>query len=193
MILDKINQFSEGKYTLDVSAAQIAAEYEEKRGESAAVVEALSITQRFISTCKRDPSPLSNRGAAATSNPPPIYLSQTCRSAAIASWYASVRHPLGVDGINGHRRFANSLECHFQEVTPSPARPFRLRQELPIPLSHGIHHHRTTAPILIHPLGPRFRRCVVGCGSGSGEACPATPTASQAQARACGELRCCAV
>ncbi|KAH9994379.1 BAR-domain-containing protein [Russula vinacea] len=50
MILDKINQFAEGKYTVDVSAAQIAAEYEEKRGDSAAVIEALSITQRFVST-----------------------------------------------------------------------------------------------------------------------------------------------
>jgi amphiphysin len=53
MILDKINQFSEGKYAVDVPAAQIGAEYEEKRGDSAAVVEALSITQRFISTCKQ--------------------------------------------------------------------------------------------------------------------------------------------
>jgi amphiphysin len=52
MITDKINQFSEGKYTLDVSPAQIVAEFEEKRGDTAAVVEALSITQRFISTCK---------------------------------------------------------------------------------------------------------------------------------------------
>jgi amphiphysin len=53
MILDKINQFSEGKYTLDVTGAQIAADFEEKRGDSAAVIEALSVTQRFISTCKR--------------------------------------------------------------------------------------------------------------------------------------------
>jgi amphiphysin len=52
MILDKINQFAEGKYTVDVSAAQITGEYEEKRGDSAAVIEALSITQRFISTSK---------------------------------------------------------------------------------------------------------------------------------------------
>ena len=56
MILDKINQFSEGKYTVDVSAAQIAGEYEEKRGDSAAVIEALSITQRFVSTCEQ-PAP----------------------------------------------------------------------------------------------------------------------------------------
>lgn len=53
MILDKINQFAEGKYTVDVSAAQITGEYEEKRGDSAAVIEALSITQRFISTCEQ--------------------------------------------------------------------------------------------------------------------------------------------
>lgn len=53
MILDKINQFSENKYTVDMPASQIVAEYEDKRGDSAAVIEALSITQRFISTCER--------------------------------------------------------------------------------------------------------------------------------------------
>ncbi|KAI0286718.1 hypothetical protein BGY98DRAFT_941598 [Russula aff. rugulosa BPL654] len=52
MILDKINQFSEGNYIVDVPASQIVAEFEEKRGDSAAVIEALSITQRFISTSK---------------------------------------------------------------------------------------------------------------------------------------------
>ncbi len=52
MILDKINQFSEGKYTLDMPAAQIGTEYEEKCSDATAVIEALGITQRFISTCK---------------------------------------------------------------------------------------------------------------------------------------------
>jgi len=52
MILDKISQFSEGKYTIDVPAAQISADFEEKRGDSAAVIEALGVTQRFISTSK---------------------------------------------------------------------------------------------------------------------------------------------
>ncbi|KAF8272337.1 hypothetical protein EI94DRAFT_1769863 [Lactarius quietus] len=51
MILEKISQFSEGKYTVDMPAAQIAVEYEEKRGDAAAVIEALSINQRFVSTC----------------------------------------------------------------------------------------------------------------------------------------------
>ncbi len=51
MILEKISQFSEGKYTIDMPSAQIATDYEEKRGDSAAVIEALSINQRFISTC----------------------------------------------------------------------------------------------------------------------------------------------
>ncbi|KAH9075750.1 BAR-domain-containing protein [Lactarius deliciosus] len=52
MILEKISQFSEGKYTIDVPAAQIATDYEEKRGDAAVVIEALSINQRFISTSK---------------------------------------------------------------------------------------------------------------------------------------------
>ncbi|KAI0252672.1 hypothetical protein BJV78DRAFT_1200291 [Lactifluus subvellereus] len=52
MILDKISQFSEGKYAVDVPAAQIIADYENKRGDVGAVVEALSINQRFVSTCE---------------------------------------------------------------------------------------------------------------------------------------------
>jgi amphiphysin len=52
MILDKISQFSEGKYAIDVPADQIVTDYEDKRGDAAAVIEALSINQRFISTCK---------------------------------------------------------------------------------------------------------------------------------------------
>ncbi len=57
MILDKINQFSEGKYTVDMPPSGIVGEFEEKRGDSAAVIEALSITQRFISTCKSNSHP----------------------------------------------------------------------------------------------------------------------------------------
>jgi hypothetical protein len=41
--LDKINQFSEGKYSIDVSAGQITAEYEEKHGHVAAVIEAAAV------------------------------------------------------------------------------------------------------------------------------------------------------
>ncbi|KAH9982179.1 hypothetical protein BGW80DRAFT_1471107 [Lactifluus volemus] len=52
MILDKISQFSEGKYAIDVPADQIVTDYEDKRGDAAAVIEALSINQRFISTSK---------------------------------------------------------------------------------------------------------------------------------------------
>jgi hypothetical protein len=51
MILEKINQFSEGKYTTDMPTAQIVTDYEEKLSDAAAVIEALSINQRFISTC----------------------------------------------------------------------------------------------------------------------------------------------
>ncbi|KAI0247307.1 hypothetical protein BJV78DRAFT_1285673 [Lactifluus subvellereus] len=50
LILDKISQFSEGKYAVDVLTTQIIADYENKRGAAAAVVEALSVSQRFIST-----------------------------------------------------------------------------------------------------------------------------------------------
>ncbi|KAI0045758.1 BAR-domain-containing protein [Auriscalpium vulgare] len=52
MLLEKINQFSDGKYEVSVPAAQIGEDFIAKRGESAAVVDALSIVQRFISTSK---------------------------------------------------------------------------------------------------------------------------------------------
>ncbi|KAH9975750.1 hypothetical protein BGW80DRAFT_1294382, partial [Lactifluus volemus] len=44
--------FSEGKNAIDVLADQIVTDYEDKRGDTAAVIEALGINQRFISTCK---------------------------------------------------------------------------------------------------------------------------------------------
>jgi amphiphysin len=66
MILEKINQFSEGKYTTDMPTAQIVTDYEEKLSDAAAVIEALSINQRFISTSKlvRDRALASDRPLA---------------------------------------------------------------------------------------------------------------------------------
>ncbi|KAI9512302.1 BAR-domain-containing protein [Russula earlei] len=81
MIIDKISQFSEGKYTIDLPAAQVAAEFEEKRGDSAAVVEALSITQRFISTSKL----VSQNRSSSTGGVPSVG-----RSASIASSSSAV-------------------------------------------------------------------------------------------------------
>jgi amphiphysin len=95
MILEKINQFSEGNYIVDVPASQTVAEFEEKRGDSAAVIEALSITQRFISTCERRTFHISR---ISRSDFPTALLSQTCRS---ASRNAPGR-PLTVDSIHVH-------------------------------------------------------------------------------------------
>ncbi|KAI0296673.1 BAR-domain-containing protein [Russula brevipes] len=88
MILDKINQFSEGKYTLDVTGAQIAADFEEKRGDSAAVIEALSVTQRFISTSK-----LVSQNRAASGAPTSVG-----RSASIASTSTTTSRGLSSSG-----------------------------------------------------------------------------------------------
>ena len=98
MILDKINQFSEGNYTVDVPASQIVADFEEKRGDSAAVIEALSITQRFISTCEQRTfliSPISLRSDFPTAHS----LSQTYGPATIR---IAPRRPLSVDSIHVH-------------------------------------------------------------------------------------------
>src|SRR6267142_1692363 len=123
MISDKINQFSEGKYTLDVPAAQIVAEFEEKRGDTATVVEALSITQRFVSTCKQLHPILPNR-LRDLIKPPFLAtqrLSQTCQPAPIdIHWNNNRYRPLSIDGLVVH-------DEHFlKEDASSPTRSSRL-------------------------------------------------------------------
>src|SRR5712671_1856798 len=109
MIFEKINEFSEGKYTIDVPATQIASDFEEKRGDSAAVIEALSITQRFISTCKQLGFP------ALSLRLNPYSLSQTCLSE--SSIWTTLRRPRTLDSIIIYRRFTLRLlfECPLQE------------------------------------------------------------------------------
>lgn len=51
MLLEKLNTFVDGKYDVTVAPQQIVEEYEAKRGDSAEQIEALGITQKFISTC----------------------------------------------------------------------------------------------------------------------------------------------
>ena len=94
MLLDKINQFSEGNYIVDVPYSQITAEFEEKRGDSAAVIEALSVTQRFVSTCEQRTFHISR---ILRSDFPPQPLSETCRPAPTNRTVPS--RPLTVDGI----------------------------------------------------------------------------------------------
>ncbi|TFY57568.1 hypothetical protein EVG20_g8496 [Dentipellis fragilis] len=50
MLLEKLNQFADGKYDVSITPTQIADEYEAKRGESFETIEALSLTQRIVST-----------------------------------------------------------------------------------------------------------------------------------------------
>ncbi|KAA1468436.1 BAR-domain-containing protein [Dentipellis sp. KUC8613] len=52
MLLEKLNQFADGKYDVSITPAQIADEYEAKRGESFETIEALGLTQRIVSTSK---------------------------------------------------------------------------------------------------------------------------------------------
>ncbi|KZV74772.1 BAR-domain-containing protein [Peniophora sp. CONT] len=72
MLLEKLNTFVDGKYDVTVSPAQIVEEYEQKRGDSAEQIEALAITQKFISTSKivaqsRGLSPGASLGRSASS------------------------------------------------------------------------------------------------------------------------------
>ncbi|THH13196.1 hypothetical protein EW146_g6994 [Bondarzewia mesenterica] len=52
MLLEKLNEFAEGKYDVSLTPTQIGEEYEEKRGEAWQVIEDLNITKRIISTSK---------------------------------------------------------------------------------------------------------------------------------------------
>jgi amphiphysin len=52
MLLEKMQQFSEGKFDVtNASGAQIVADYEEKRTDAWQQIENLNITKRMISTC----------------------------------------------------------------------------------------------------------------------------------------------
>ncbi|ETW87661.1 hypothetical protein HETIRDRAFT_424381 [Heterobasidion irregulare TC 32-1] len=52
MLLEKLNEFAEGKYDVSVTPAQIAQEYDDKRSDAWHVIEELNITKRIISTSK---------------------------------------------------------------------------------------------------------------------------------------------
>ncbi|KAI9065510.1 BAR-domain-containing protein [Trametes sanguinea] len=50
LMLEKLHGFAEGKYDITVPAAQIASDFEERRGDALERIEALNITKRLIST-----------------------------------------------------------------------------------------------------------------------------------------------
>ncbi|THH32623.1 hypothetical protein EUX98_g1582 [Antrodiella citrinella] len=52
LLLEKLSGFAEGRYDVTVTAAQIAVDYEEKRGDVSAQVEELNITKRIASVSK---------------------------------------------------------------------------------------------------------------------------------------------
>ncbi|EMD41357.1 hypothetical protein CERSUDRAFT_79015 [Gelatoporia subvermispora B] len=52
MLLEKLSGFAEGKFDITVAAAEIASEFEQKRTDAQAQIEALAITQRYMGTSK---------------------------------------------------------------------------------------------------------------------------------------------
>lgn len=56
LLLEKLSGFAEGRYTITVSAAEIATDYEERRTDAWSRIEDLNITKRMISTCKQHPN-----------------------------------------------------------------------------------------------------------------------------------------
>ena len=55
-MMEKLQGFTDGKFSVTMSGAEIEAEYMEKRGDAVERVEALSITHRILSTCASLPS-----------------------------------------------------------------------------------------------------------------------------------------
>lgn len=51
LLLEKLSGFAEGRYDVTVTPAQIAEEYEEKRGDAMQQVEDLNIVKRIASVC----------------------------------------------------------------------------------------------------------------------------------------------
>lgn len=51
MLLEKMNQFADGKYDVSVPTSQISEDFEAHRGDSAQTIETLAICQKFISSC----------------------------------------------------------------------------------------------------------------------------------------------
>jgi len=62
LLLEKLSGFAEGKYDVSITAAQIAAEYEEKRSEAWSLIENMNITSRLISTSKLVQAQRANTG-----------------------------------------------------------------------------------------------------------------------------------
>lgn len=52
MLLEKLNNFADGKYDVSIPSNQIAEEYEEKRTDAWSQIEEMNITKRILSTCK---------------------------------------------------------------------------------------------------------------------------------------------
>jgi len=76
MILEKVQEFAQGKYDVSVTTAQIGQEYEEKRSDAWEIIESMSITKRIVSTSKmmqasRQSSGGSGSTLSATSRAPP--------------------------------------------------------------------------------------------------------------------------
>ncbi|TFK47948.1 BAR-domain-containing protein [Heliocybe sulcata] len=68
LLLEKIQEFSEGKYDTSVTGAQIAEEYETKRSDAWETIESLHITQRIVSTSKMVQQARSNGGLSPSSS-----------------------------------------------------------------------------------------------------------------------------
>ncbi|CDO74789.1 hypothetical protein BN946_scf185001.g37 [Trametes cinnabarina] len=76
LMLEKLHGFAEGKFDVTVSAAQIASDFEERRGDALERIEALNITKRLISTSRLVQAQRSGSGLA----PPSIGRSSTMSS-----------------------------------------------------------------------------------------------------------------
>ncbi|KAH9964521.1 hypothetical protein BC827DRAFT_1187647 [Russula dissimulans] len=147
MIFEKISQFSEGKYTIDVLAAQIASDFEEKRGDSAVIIEALGITQRFISTSK-----LVNQSRA--SGPPSVGRSPSTASSSTAG-----------------SRSVSASSAPFKKAPPPPPAAFGSGKTLSSPVSLAA----APPPYSPSPASPALASTVAASAAAAKRAPPPPP------------------
>ncbi|TBU23106.1 BAR-domain-containing protein [Dichomitus squalens] len=81
LLLEKLNSFAEGKLEVSVPAAQIATDFEERRGDALERLTALNITQRIISTSRLVQS---QRAASGSGGPPSLGRTQSSASSTVS-------------------------------------------------------------------------------------------------------------
>ncbi|KAH9949532.1 BAR-domain-containing protein [Amylocystis lapponica] len=137
LLLEKLTGFAEGKYDVSVPGTQIVSDYEEKRSDSFAQIEALNITNRITSTSKLVQSHRANSGNGAVG----LGRSATATSTSSAGSRLAppMRSPSASSTSSGFKKAPLSPTSATLSApppyspTPAPASPVGLAKKPPPP------------------------------------------------------------